>query len=685
MFLISTILNLISSYLIASVFSNFLIIYISFFALIILNVEILSLFNGIYDYNLLIFSIFNFIISFIFFKKTKSNFLKPIFNFKRLKNALFLDKSLLILSFCFLVFLSVSFFIAYIMPPLEPDAQTYHFLRALEFSKNHNLNHFDINDIRALIMPINSEIVYCWIYTLKHKIYNFALLSYFSYIAIICAIWSILEYFKFSYRKRIFTIFIFSSLASIIVQISSLQTDIVVGALLICAFSLFIKKQTYFSSLSIALAMGVKSTGVMALIGFFILIILYEKLIHKKIIQLPKFLRYLIINFFIFSSYNYILNFIQFNNPISNNSAYQGHCFWGGFEGFIANIINFIFQMFDFTGFMWGYYLNYKILALKELIFNLININSMTGINVNLDMVNISADEQIMGFGILGFLVFLPAIIISLFKFNKNNKNRLFFILSIVFIINLCVLARSMAYMIFSIRFIVSFVCLSSIIIAIMYYKKGLYKTIVVLFSIFYLLILPFFITRAPFFKIINNLKLNNYNIEAFHKDCFERKIIPIFNLSQRILKVVSEKYLNVKKIGIFKNLSSPMLYLKILNNYEIDFLTAANIDEYNLNQYDLIIFIDKLQNDNIFNENKVQIDYEMKNNNIYFKNNSKINCYYNDIANKITQNNKLAIERYCFSYEYMKKNKQFKLDYIDNFQYEKNRNLEIYYYVKSN
>ena len=58
--------------------------------------------------------------------------------------------------------------------------------------------------------------------------------------------------FKFAWRKRIFAIFLFSSLSAIIIQIPSLQTDLLVGSLLICAFALFIRNSIYFSSISLA-------------------------------------------------------------------------------------------------------------------------------------------------------------------------------------------------------------------------------------------------------------------------------------------------------------------------------------------------------------------------------------------------------------------------------------------------
>ena len=179
----------------------------------------------------------------MFFKFSKSAFLKINFDFERLKNSLKLDKSLCILSFAFIVLLLVTLILSLIIPVLEPDSQTYHFIRAYDFVKFKSLNHFEINDIRALIMPINSEIIYAWMYLFKKTLYGYGILSYCAFIVFILSFWQILEKLKFCFRKRLFAIFVFSSFSSVIVQIPSLQTDIVVGCLITLAFLLFLNEE----------------------------------------------------------------------------------------------------------------------------------------------------------------------------------------------------------------------------------------------------------------------------------------------------------------------------------------------------------------------------------------------------------------------------------------------------------
>ena len=686
MFFLGIFLNLFSSFIIASIFESGLIIFIAFFALIILNIEILSLFSLIEAKNVILLNILELIILLFFWKKKKFPILnfKNSINFKRLKNALLLDKSLIILSIAFLFLIIVTFFLAIIMPPLEPDSQTYHFLRAVEFVSQKNLSHFDTNDIRALIMPINSEIFYSWMLIFKKNFSGFGLLSFFSYILAILSNFSILSKFKISYRKRLWAIFLFSSLSAVIIQIPSMQTDILVGSLLICSIALFLRNNLYFSSLSLSLALGVKSTGFIALLSFLILILGISYFIKKEknFKNLGIFIGFLIINFIIFSSYNYILNFIDFHSPFSNHAAYLGHKFWGGYQGFIANLIHFSFQSIDFTGFKWGYYLNDVILNFKNTIFQIININPKIGCNVEMEKVNIITDEQIIGFGILGFMVFLPCIFISILKifFNKNKRTIFLFFCGLAFLINIVILSLSIAYMVFSIRFIVAFVCLSSVCLIYSYKKKSFLKPFIIFFMIFYMTLIPTHIRRMPFFRIIDILKENNFNQEKFIESCFRGKITNVLLLAPQIYDTVKSKYPNCRNIAIIKNNDSPLLYLKNPSNKEFrfDFLNAANIDKINLNKYDLIVVEGEIQIDNVFNREDIIIDYKIENGKVVFNNQDKINCCYSALNTNPTE----IISRECLGYHRILKNQNFKEIYTEIFKSNiSNIEIKIHYF----
>jgi len=682
MFVLVVFLNTLCSYFIASYIASTLAIFIAFFGLIVLNMEILSLFSAINEYSIVFLTAIEAVIALIFQKKKKfpllyfDNSFKE--NLKKLKNALLLDKSLIILSFAFIILITVTFFLSVVMPALEPDSQTYHFYRAVEFASQKNLLHIETNDIRGIIMPINSEIIYTWMFLFKKNFYGCGILSFFSFLTVISAISSILLRFKFSIRQSLWTIFVFSSLSAVILQISSLQTDITVGALLISSLALFFdsdNKRIFFSSLALALAAGTKSTGLIAIPGFFILIsgISYFIKNEKNLKSFLIFLKFFILNFIVFSSYNYILNFIHFGNPFSNYAAYLGHKFWGGFQGFIGNIVRFFFQAFDFTGFKWGYYLNDKILALKLAFFNLIQINPLIGCNVEMEKVNIIADEQVTGFGILGFSIFLPSVFVCIFQIFKNFKNPknkkriLLALLALCFLINIAVLSLSVAYMVFSIRFIVAFVALSTICAVVSYRKKSFLKPIFIFFMLFYMILIPTHNKRMPFWVVLDNLKKNNFSLKTFQQDCYRGKVTDVLKLAPMIYDTILKRYENAKKIAIFKTTDSPLLYLKTLENkgYTVDFLLSSSMEKYDLKSYDLIILEDQMQDDNVFNPKDVKITYKIQDGNVIFDDYDGVKCFYIG-ESKNPQN---AISRKCIGYDFIKRNPDFIEDFKEQFE----------------
>ena len=139
------------------------------FALIILNCEILSLFQIFNSKNVIIISITEIIILlFILFK-----YFKKIINFKKTEainkiiNAFKLDKSLFVFAVFFGLMVLIMGFFAYYFLPLESDARMYHFSRIFEYIHQQSFLHFDTNEVRIIIMLIYSSMFYSYFYVLK--------------------------------------------------------------------------------------------------------------------------------------------------------------------------------------------------------------------------------------------------------------------------------------------------------------------------------------------------------------------------------------------------------------------------------------------------------------------------------------------------------------------------------------
>ena len=579
------------SFFLASIFNLSVLFFISFFSFVILNIEILSLFKVISGQNILILTILEFLIVGFIWLKNKKN--PSISNFKsfliELKNSLLADKSLLIL-FLFWVFcIAISFILALLSPVNEPDAQGYHALRSLFWASDGFISHFEVADIRCHSMPINSELFYVWILSLSKNDLGFGLLQFFSYFLLIISSFKIMEFYEIDFNKRIWSILIFSSLAGVISQISSTQTDLLVGSLLTTSFYLILefKKQNklsflYFASLSMAISFGVKSTGVIASIP---LLIWYIFILRKEFI---KYFLFLILNFSIFSSYNYILNLINYSSPLGAKSALLGHGFWGGFGAIIANFIRYIFQFFDFSGFTIGFYINKFLLSAQAGAIEFLGIERDLGENVGLNFTNISMTEQVLGFGILGFLVFLPASIVGFF----NKKLRIF---SIIFWAMIFCLSFSIAYMIYSIRFIVTFVAFSIPLISLTYFKKmNPYKFLIILFAIFYLGYASLFLSQRPMYHLKKEFqKTPDIKLIQNKMRDLNYKFYPSFNEAYTMKSAVQSICKNNSKIAIFAS-NGYMLYstkfLEFNNNCKIDTLNILHIREYDLSKYDYII-----------------------------------------------------------------------------------------------
>ncbi len=589
----------------------FLKVFVSLFATIIFNIELLSLFKKINApciIGLTLIELAAFI--FIWFKKNKP---VPKINFKSflidLKDTVKEDKSFIFLFAAFIVLICASFTIALLSPATEVDAQSYHCLRALFWAHDGFISHFSATDIRCHVMPINSEIFYTFLLVLFKSDIGIGFLEFFSFLTILVSSFKIMELYEIEFKKRIWAILIFSSFAGVIGQISSAQTDLVVGALLsssLC-FMLTYKKENkisdlFFSSLCMAVSFGVKSTGVMASLP---LVIYYCYLIRKDIV---KYILFLSLNFIIFSSYNYILNFIDYSNPLGNSGAVILHKFWGGYKAIIANFIRYLFQFIDFTGLNLAIFMQDYVLNLQENVLRILHIPTNSGITIERNFLPSKIVEMYSGFGILGLLVFMPAVFICLFKKNL----RLF---SLLFFGQILVLSFSITYMIFSIRFITTFVALAIPVLSITYFKKmNVYKFIVIFYAIFYMGYSGLCLSNRPlgalikeYVKIgsIKEIQTNLRDSVYFIKNEYNENLI--------MKNEVSPLCNNGNKIGVFANEGYRFYsakYLDLTNDCTIYILNSVRPELTDKMDY-VISPVNFAQSTQVFNSNDTGGDYQ--------------------------------------------------------------------------
>ena len=581
MFLISISLIMISSYLITSALkqekNNFIYLLLITFSQIVLSFEILSLFSLISKNNFLICNILSFIIALILHKRTQSQLYIPILKeeFTKIKNTLKLDKTLCFLSICFCIFLIFQLINALFFPVTFGDAVSYYLPRCTAWIQNGNINHYITPDTRELIMPTNMEFLYTWVLLFRKSEIGISIFSYISFITGIYIIYNLLKGLGCCIRRRLWSILVISSFALLGIEMCTPCADLFIGILILACIYLFLNACRYnsnialfFASLSYALAVGTKTTAIIAIPSVFVVLLIvahkYKTNITK---QMVKFCLFFTANFVAFSSYNYILNLVQFSNPISCNEQLLLNQFRGGFNGWISNLVKYCFAIFDTSGIPDLINLNGFITYLQSLtlsIFGLTDKSFTSPYFARYFPFDAEISMTTSALGIMGLFAFLPSLIKSI-KFHK--KRAILFALGLSLILNIVIFSKVMVFTQYNIRYLLTFVVIACPIVAYSYIRKNnFFKTIMCLFIFAYLVIIPTSKLTQNSIKLdkIEEVKLYNYITE---------------NKIKNLALIINQGH-------------SPIYYIlkARLQGINIDQPLLENIEKYNLNKYEFII-----------------------------------------------------------------------------------------------
>lgn len=653
LFAISFLLIFATSYLITSVIApkknilGVIYLFIIAFAQIVFTFEILSLFSAIKQFWVLFLNVLFLILGIFVWNKNA----KPLWSLEckdfrnKVINSFKLDKSLVWLYVGFCIFLIVNTALCFLFPITSADAESYHSARSLFWVLQGNLNHFVVPDIRNLCLPINSEILYSWVILFTKKDIFFGFFSFVGYFLSIISLYNILCYCGYCTRKKLWIIFILSSFASVIVQASSTETDIIIAGLTLSTVLMFwygIRNNTkipiFMASLAYALAIGTKTTALMAVpgVGILLLAICFYQ---KKYKPIGYFLMFGVINFVIFSSYNYILNYVHFSNFMGAKSFMVVSKNYFGIKGMISNFVKYMFLMIDFTGFRWSDYFGPQVIAFRD---NLLNFIHLGYIKDGLYSTNITVNryllEPVMGTGVLGIFTLIPCMIWSLIKpiFNFKNKKAWFtFIFAVVFVVNVLTMSYLLAYMAFSVRFLMGFIVISSPVLVYSYYSnKNPLKYLMIFFALFYFICISTHLWARPFINlgvIFSKHPSISYLRDVAHCKDFQENPQYI-NANCVLIDKMKLLFPNKKKILAFIGTSDRIYNFKALEfqGYKVDFRLLENVSDINFNDYDLVISTDKGQISTLFNEYEQRKDDYVKINKIvHFKKNEEVPCFY--------------------------------------------------------
>lgn len=676
LFLISFLLVFISSYFLTSVISpkksilGVIYLFIIAFAQIVLTFEILSLFTAINQFWVLTLNFISTGISFAIWNKNA----RPIWSLNlkdfrnRVNNAFKLDKSLIWLYVAFAMFLTVSIFLNITMPITSSDAFAYHVTRSLFWVLQGSLNHFEISDIRNLCLPINSEILYAWVILFFR---TDALLGFFSFVGYLLSIistYNILGLMGYCVRKRLWVIFILSSFSSVIVQVSGTETDIIIAGLLASCIFLFWyalkhkeKTPIFMASLAYALALGTKTTSIIAIpgVGLILLALCYH---YKKYKPLGAFLGFGALNFLVFSSYNYILNLIQFHSlsgPVTFMVVSKNYF---GIKGMISNFIKYIFMFVDFTGFKWGDYITPQMILVRNGTLNFLHLGYIQdGLYTTTYGVNRFLLEPVMGAGVLGLIVFLPCLIWAFIKpvFKpKSKKTRFIFLFALAFIVNVLSMSYLLAYMSFSVRFMMSFMVISAPILIYSYLpKKNPLKYIIIFFSLFYLICVSTHLWPRPFMKIARIIfhEHRTLSYTRYISRCKDYNVNPEYTNGTCLLTMkIQEKIPNYKKILAFLSTSDAIYVLKALEfqGYKIDFAILEDANKIDFSKYDYVITPSDAQKSSYIKDyDKRKNECNITKNKIIINNGVLVPCMYEknrNIQNSTEKQSQYPFQSHC-------------------------------------
>lgn len=614
LFIISFLLVFISSYLITSLIApkksilGVIYLFLIAFSQIVLTFEVLSLFTAIkQSWVLGLNVVFTGLSVYLWNKKSRPLWSLDCKDFKnKINNSLKLDKSLMWLYVGFLVFIIVSIILNVLMPITNADAQGYHCARSLFWVLQGSLNHFEVADIRNLCLPINSEILYAWVILFLRTDALFGFFSFVGYWLAVISIYNILGMLGYCVRKRLWVIFILSSFASVIVQISGTETDIIVAGLVTSSVFLFWyalknneKTPVFMSSLAYALAIGTKTTSLIAVpgIGVFLLALCFY---FKKYKPLGLFLVFGFVNFLIFSSYNYILNFIHFSNFMGPENFMVVSKNYFGIKGMFSNLIKYLFMFIDFTGFKWSDYFGPQMISVRDGVLNFVHLGKIPdGLYTTPYVVNRYLLEPLMGAGVLGFLVYIPCTIWALIKplFKKKSRKTLFiFLFALVFIINLISISYLLAFMSYSTRFVMFFIVASSPVLVYSYLsKKNPLKYIIIAFALFYLIGVSTHLWARPLMKISRVLIYEHKSFKQLRylAKCEEFDIYPQYtNGICPLIKRIRKDFSKDNKILVFVDAADCIYLLKALEfeGYKLDFRILEDAKKINFSKYNLVV-----------------------------------------------------------------------------------------------
>lgn len=453
-------------------------------------------------------------------------------------NALRSDRVLLILSVLFCFCAVISLYFAIFVPANDADTLSYRLTRVAFWLANGSLEHYESVSLRALVFPINAELMMLWSMVFVKRDYFTIFPAFLSYFGCLGVIGAYLNTLKISPERILWVLLIVASLPIMILEASSCQSDLFVGFLLFSSFYLFYvglkdddRRAVLFSALAYGIALGAKSTAILFIPAFVVVFILLAKKFNKYR-YLLNFLFWLIPAFMLLSAYNYLLNYQGFGNFLGSASIVNDHVKMEPGR-FVSSLPLYAVRFADFSGIDLIEYINPFISKMADMpnFAQAITSGPFKGFNYKIH-------ENYSGYGFLGYLLIFPVVAFALTKLRASGKRSFHLgICGVFLVLFFFTIAFVMGFSVWNIRYFATAIVLSAPVTVFSYRKKlSFYKLLIALIVAFNYIVIPLNISGKPFFSVggksRSELRLRNeldFSVywRAYYPLKYAKQIIP--------------------------------------------------------------------------------------------------------------------------------------------------------------
>jgi len=215
-------------------------------------------------------------------------------------------------------------------PPNNLDSLHTHLPRIYYWLQHASLSIWPATDKAQFVYPINANLQGLWLFLFSQNEFLFFLVSWFSLIIIVMSVYQIARLLRFTRHQAMISCLVVLSIPVALLQVYSFQMDLAATAALMVTIYLLTsyinnrsKPKLILSMLMLAISLGIKQTAFFTLpaLSIWILYSIIVKRFERKhllyLLLLPVF-------FFLFSSFQYIQNLVNYKSFFGVQDVFYG-------------------------------------------------------------------------------------------------------------------------------------------------------------------------------------------------------------------------------------------------------------------------------------------------------------------------------------------------------------------------